>query len=176
MSCQFVTNLLTIQCRVCRTKKERADQFSRRMHKEAPLTKHQKEEIRQKNMRERDQFDCQNLGGYFRSLPNPDTVSLNEIHAHLFLCCRIVNKNMNSSWKSRKSFGTNSRTEQSLQNPLPSPTTTHLTTQRPIRLAITKQRHSICTVQTRPSSLPSSTEVVSATLITRTSRLTMLQN
>jgi len=42
------------------------------MHKEAPLTKGQKEEIRQKNMRERDQFDTKNLGNFRMSFPNPN--------------------------------------------------------------------------------------------------------
>jgi len=45
-----------------RTKRDRADQFSRRMHKEAPLTKQQKEEIRQRNMAERDIYDAKHLG------------------------------------------------------------------------------------------------------------------
>ena len=58
-----------------RTKRDRADQFSRRMHKEAPLTKQQKEEIRRGNMLERDQFDVGHLGNFSRSFPNPDNVS-----------------------------------------------------------------------------------------------------
>jgi len=45
------------------------------MHKEAPLTKQQKEEIKQRNMRERDIFDKNNLGQYRRAFPNPDSVS-----------------------------------------------------------------------------------------------------
>ena len=45
------------------------------MHKEAPLTKQQKEEIKQRNMLDRDRFDSQNLGGFRRSYPNPDSVS-----------------------------------------------------------------------------------------------------
>ena len=45
------------------------------MHKEAPLTKQQKEEIKYKNMQDRDDFDCANLGGFRRSFPNPDNVS-----------------------------------------------------------------------------------------------------
>lgn len=45
------------------------------MHKEAPLTKQQKEDVKRQNMRERDQYDRNNLGNYNRSLPNPDTVS-----------------------------------------------------------------------------------------------------
>ena len=47
------------------------------MHKEAPLTKTQKEEIKQRNMAERDRFDLANLGGFRRSYPNPDNVSVN---------------------------------------------------------------------------------------------------
>ena len=42
------------------------------MHKEAPLTKNQKEEIRQRKMHERDIYDCNNLGKYRRSFPNPN--------------------------------------------------------------------------------------------------------
>lgn len=45
------------------------------MHKEAPLTKYQKEEIKLRNMQDRDHFDCENLGGFRRSFPNPDSVS-----------------------------------------------------------------------------------------------------
>lgn len=67
-------NLLNLSMkRKKKTKRERADQFSRRMHKEAPLTKLQKEEIKQKNMQDRDRFDCSNLGGFRRSYPNPDS-------------------------------------------------------------------------------------------------------
>ena len=45
------------------------------MHKEAPLTKHQKEDIRARNMADRDAFDSANLGGFRRSFPNPNCVS-----------------------------------------------------------------------------------------------------
>lgn len=45
------------------------------MHKEAPLTKNQKESIKYKNMRERDAFDRANLRGYRQSYPHPDAVS-----------------------------------------------------------------------------------------------------
>ena len=63
-------------CVYFRTKRERADQFSRRMHKEAPLTKNQKEDIRHRNMHDRDIFDCNNLGGFRRSFPTPNCVSI----------------------------------------------------------------------------------------------------
>lgn len=46
------------------------------MHKEAPLTKNQKEQIKYKNMRERDAFDRANLRGYRQSYPHPDAVSI----------------------------------------------------------------------------------------------------
>ena len=39
------------------------------------MTKQQKEEIKQRNMLDRDRFDSQNLGGFRRSFPNPDSVS-----------------------------------------------------------------------------------------------------
>ena len=40
-----------------RTKNERAEQFSKRMHKEGQLTKAQKDEIRAKNMAQRDIYE-----------------------------------------------------------------------------------------------------------------------
>ena len=46
------------------------------MHKEAPLTKNQKEDIRHRNMHDRDNFDCNNLGGFRRSFPTPNCVSI----------------------------------------------------------------------------------------------------
>ena len=45
------------------------------MHKEAPMTKAQKEDIRAKNMYERDLWDQDNLGNFRRSYPHPDCVS-----------------------------------------------------------------------------------------------------
>ena len=45
------------------------------MHKEAALTKLQKEEIKEKNMHVRDNFESQNLGGFRKSYPNNDPVS-----------------------------------------------------------------------------------------------------
>ena len=44
------------------------------MHKEAPLTKIQKEELRNRNMRERDAYESKNLGGFRKSFPNDDPV------------------------------------------------------------------------------------------------------
>ena len=45
------------------------------MHKEAPLTKQQKEDMRLQNMRDRDQYDLRNLGNFRMSFPNPNPVS-----------------------------------------------------------------------------------------------------
>jgi len=39
------------------------------------LTKAQKDQIRQRNMIERDKYDLANLGHYHRSFPNVDPVS-----------------------------------------------------------------------------------------------------
>jgi len=44
------------------------------MHKEAPLNKQQKEELRARNMKERDAFESKNLGGFRKSFPNDDPV------------------------------------------------------------------------------------------------------
>jgi len=49
------------------------------MHKEAPLTKMQKEELRDKNMRERDIFEENNLGGFRKSFPNNDPVRISAV-------------------------------------------------------------------------------------------------
>jgi hypothetical protein len=46
------------------------------MHKEAPLTKAQKEEMREANMRTRDMFEYGNLGNFRKSFPNNDHVSI----------------------------------------------------------------------------------------------------
>jgi len=45
------------------------------MHKEAALTKAQKEETRENNMRNRDIFEYNNLGNFRKSYPNNDYVS-----------------------------------------------------------------------------------------------------
>jgi len=45
------------------------------MHKESALTKAQKEEIRNNNMRNRDIFEYNNLGKFRKSYPNNDHVS-----------------------------------------------------------------------------------------------------
>jgi hypothetical protein len=60
-----------------RTKVDRAEQISKRMTKEAPLTKAQKDLIRARNMTERDKYDMNNLGSYTRAFPSSDPVSYN---------------------------------------------------------------------------------------------------
>ena len=49
------------------------------MLKEAPLTKAQKDQIREKAMLERDKYDMQNLGHYSRSYPSSDPVSIQNL-------------------------------------------------------------------------------------------------
>lgn len=44
------------------------------MHKDAPLTKAQKEEIRTKHMKARDEWDLAHLGNYHRVFPNENPV------------------------------------------------------------------------------------------------------
>ena len=58
-----------------RTKNDRAEQFSKRMHREQALTKIQKEDLREKHMRERDQYEEKNLGNFTRAYPSHDSVS-----------------------------------------------------------------------------------------------------
>lgn len=53
-----------------KTKNERAEQFSKRMHKEGCLTKAEKDAIRAKNMINRDRWEDNNLGGFNRVYPN----------------------------------------------------------------------------------------------------------
>ena len=56
-----------------------AEQVRRRQTKEAPLTKAQKDQIRQRNMIERDKYDLANLGQYHRCYPNADPVSFSKL-------------------------------------------------------------------------------------------------
>ena len=44
------------------------------MHRELALTKVQKDEIREKHMRERDEFEMNNLGNFTRAFPSNDSV------------------------------------------------------------------------------------------------------
>lgn len=44
------------------------------MHKEAALTKVQKDELKERNMHQRDAFESQNLRGFRKSYPNNDPV------------------------------------------------------------------------------------------------------
>jgi hypothetical protein len=50
------------------------------MHKEGQMTKQMKEEIKKKNMIQRDIYDAQNLGRFHRCYPNSDPVSFNIIY------------------------------------------------------------------------------------------------
>lgn len=61
---------------LCRTKNEKAEQVNRRMHKDGQMTKQMKEEIRKKNMIQRDIYDAQNLGRFHRCYPSADPVSI----------------------------------------------------------------------------------------------------
>ena len=71
------------------------------MHKEAPLTKQQKEEVRAKNMRERDAFESKNLGGFRKSFPNDDPVKTSILNVF-----SRYNKNMKQSLTLQSTFGT----------------------------------------------------------------------
>jgi len=71
------------------------------MHKEAPLTKQQKEELRSKNMRERDAYESKNLGGFRKSFPNDDPVNTS-----IFYVFSRYNKNMKQSLTLPSTFGT----------------------------------------------------------------------
>jgi hypothetical protein len=46
------------------------------MHKDGQMTKQMKEEIRKKNMIQRDIYDAQNLGRFHRCYPSVDPVSI----------------------------------------------------------------------------------------------------
>jgi hypothetical protein len=46
------------------------------MHKDGQMTKQMKEEIRKKNMMQRDIYDAQNLGRFHRCYPSTDPVSM----------------------------------------------------------------------------------------------------
>jgi len=66
-------NLLNLSIkRKRKTKQDRAEQFSRRMHKDGQLTKQMRDEIRQQNQEERDRYEIANLGGFRRCFPSED--------------------------------------------------------------------------------------------------------
>lgn len=72
--CNILTHGVCVCVRVFRTKNERAEQFSKRMHKEGCLTKAEKDAIRAKNMINRDRWEDNNLGGFNRVYPNESYV------------------------------------------------------------------------------------------------------
>lgn len=118
------------------------------MHKEAALTKLQKEEIKGRNMIQRDNFEGQNLGGFRKSFPNNDPVSA----AYLLITVRICKADLSTSSTTPSTNGT--------RQMAPSPawtSTISLTSRVPAvvvsaaqtLLAIRKLRHSIWRITTR---------------------------
>ena len=96
----------------CRTKSERAEQFSKRMHKDGTLTKAEKDAIKAKNMISRDRWEENNLGNFRRVFPHESYVSQNSFNKHT--PARIYKRNMKCFSSSRFSLGT-SRMGQSSQ-------------------------------------------------------------
>ena len=159
------------------------------MHKEAPLTKTQKEDIRARNMHDRDIFDANNLGGFRRSFPNENCVSIATtytacvVNYSLLICdndaTRTCKRSTNSCWRSPRRSGTSSLMESSLRSHRPRPTAALTITstadphslRRPILSATTRRRRLTWRVRTR-SSRPSSTG--STTINTRTGSVTSI--
>jgi hypothetical protein len=65
------------------------------MHKEAPMTKQQKEDSRLNSMFDRDKFDEAHLGNFRRCYPHPEAVSefiVANLDSHLTLCSFLLRR------------------------------------------------------------------------------------